>query len=67
MMVQNAVADYSLMAANIMEVAKESYDSHSSEYAKSSGVITFNAQDENIVMNTPKNIYLKSGEKSNNS
>jgi hypothetical protein len=63
MMIQNAVADYSLMAANIMEVAQENFDSHSSEYNKISGKIILNSHENDIKINTPKKINIQSGEK----
>ena len=63
MMMQNAVADYSLMAANIMEVAKENFESRSSEYSKISGEILINAHEKDIKINTPKKINVQTGEK----
>ena len=64
---QNAVMNYTLTAANITEIAQEAFDTFSNEYTGISGKVAMNSEENNIAINTPKHIQLKSNEKTINS
>ena len=64
---QNAVMNYTLTAANITEIAQETFDTFSNEYTGISGKVAMNSEENNIAINTPKHIQLKSNEKTINS
>ena len=64
---QNAVMNYILTAANITEIAQETFDTFSNEYTGISGKVAMNSEENNIAINTPKHIQLKSNEKTINS
>ena len=64
---QNAVMNYTLTAANITEIAQETFDTFSNEYTGISGKVAMNSEGNNIAINTPKHIQLKSNEKTINS
>ena len=64
---QNAVMNYTLTAANITEIAQETFDTFSNEYTGISGKVAMNSEENNIAINTPNHIQLKSNEKTINS
>ena len=64
-MVQNAILDYSLMAANITQFAKKEFMSQSEILTKTSGKIQAMATKGNITFNAKSTIKDDSGEKSN--
>ncbi len=64
MMMQNAVADYSLMAANIREVAQGERKSKAKTMNENSSEHTTNSEGKTNV-HAKKNIHKNSGEKSN--
>jgi len=64
MMTQNAVADYSLMAANIFEEAGESRTSKASEINEHGTSINKSATEGNVNLHGKKEVQTNSGEKS---
>ncbi len=65
MMMQNAVADYSLMAANITNIASDKITKEATDYTKHAEKIELYASKENVQIKSAKTVQLNSGENSN--